>query len=144
MTKTFKPTVPTQGLSPTQQHMLAIMAKLQATLDKAQQACALDDWNCFLEPMDAPQDLAVAIMTGRPELVKLAQPRALTQDECAVVFKMLSILLETNSALREHAALTAQLVGQWTDSVQAIFATAGKIEDFANYRPVDRDTVDEE
>jgi hypothetical protein len=78
----------------------------QDILDMHQRLTAV---NAFVTALDVPGDIAPAFMTGRPELIKLAHPRVLSADECAVMFKLVRGLLETNQALRDHAALVLKL-----------------------------------
>jgi hypothetical protein len=103
----------------------------------------LDSWSSFVEALQVPNDLAVALMTGRPELLKLALPRALTVEECAVLYKLLGGLLETNAALRQHTERVAQLTDILNDSMKGFTRAARSIHDFANFRATE-ESEDEE
>lgn len=94
----------------------------------------LDSWSSFVEALQVPNDLAVALMTGRYELVKAAKPRALTIDECATLYKLIAGLVETNAALREHTERVAMLTNRLNDALTGFASTAQSINDFANFR----------
>jgi hypothetical protein len=94
----------------------------------------LDSWASFVEALQVPNDLAVALMTGRHELVKAAQPRALTIEECATLYKLIAGLVETNAALREHTERVAILTNRLNDALTGFASTAQSINDFANFR----------
>src|SRR5262245_37542622 len=64
----------------------------------------LDSWNAFVEELHAPPEIALALATGQAELIRLAKPRPLTAEDCAALYKLIAGLLDTNAALREHAA----------------------------------------
>lgn len=102
----------------------------------------LDAWNAFVEELQVPSELYPALMTNRPELVRLAPRRALTADEAGALYRLIAGLLETNQALRQHAAMTAQLVEDWMSTMQGMETTAYKIQHFANFRHTDAATLD--
>jgi hypothetical protein len=96
----------------------------------------LESWSSFVEELPVPGDLAAGLMTGRPELIRTAPGRALTVEECRALYRLIAGLVETNSALQEHARELAKLVGAWGDSFKALRAIGGQIERFAEFKPV--------
>ena len=96
--------------------------------------CKLTDWTAFTESVDVPQDIAVALMTNRVELLGLARPRDMTAAEVAPLYKLIRVLFETNQALREHAEDTARLTSNWMSQFKGIAGVAGQIDRFANFK----------
>lgn len=106
---------------------------------------SLHYWTEWTDEAKVPSDLTPALMTGRIELFKLAKPRPLTKEECAALYHLVAVLVETNASLRAHAEQTAELVSQWLGHFKGMTKTAMKIEDFANFRdPTAHDDDDEE
>jgi hypothetical protein len=98
--------------------------------------CKLDGWSSFVETLSLPQDVYPALLTGRPELLRLVQPRALSADEAGKLLKALGVLIETNMALREHAEQMAQLVDNWSGMFAGLHSTGEKIQRFANFERI--------
>lgn len=94
----------------------------------------LDSWTAFVDELQVPSELYPALQTNRPELLRLAQPRALTSDECAVLYKLIGGLMETNAALRQHTERVAQLTGNLNNAMKGFGSAARSIHDFANFR----------
>jgi hypothetical protein len=89
------------------------------------------------EVVSVPNDLAMAFATGRVELLKLAQPRAMDADEVATLYNLIRVLLETNIALREHAEAVAQLAYTVHDNLRGVVGSAALLEAFADFRATD-------
>lgn len=116
--------------------------ELDAEIKRLSVACRLDAWNAFVEEMKVPGDIYPALASGRPELIKLVQPRALTADEAKVLFDIIASLIGTNIALREHAEKVAQLVDNWAGMFAGLQGTGQRIQRFAQF---DRDaSLDDE
>jgi hypothetical protein len=96
--------------------------------------CRLKDWSYYIESIELPNDVLPALMTGRPELLQHLQPRALTEEETAKLYKALGALIETNMALREHAEQLAQLTANWAQQFRGLQGVGNKIQNFANFR----------
>lgn len=94
----------------------------------------LDSWNVFVEELQVPGDIYPALQTNRPELLRLARPRALTEAECAVLYKLIGGLMETNAALRQHTERVANLTDRLTAAMKGFDSAAQAINDFANFR----------
>ena len=105
--------------------------KREAMLDKI---VKLEGPNYFTEAIDAPMDLAAAIITSRPELLRAVRPKALTVEECASLYKVISTLIETNMALRDHANEVAQMTKSLLGGFTTVASVGQKIEEFANFR----------
>ncbi len=99
----------------------------------------LATWNSFVEELPVPAELMPALMANRPELVRLAQPRAYSKEEGAALLKLIAGLIETNGALREHAAQVAHLVDNWASTFHALATIGSKIQSVANFKPIGED-----
>lgn len=108
--------------------------EMEELLQRLSQECRLDSWTSFIEPVDVPRELYVALQTGRPELLSLLQPRAMTEQEVANLYTLISVLIRTNMALREHAAEVAHMVKIWGDAFKHLHSVGRRIEDFAQFR----------
>lgn len=103
----------------------------------------LGGWNEFVEAVDMPADLAAGLLTGRTEILRAATPRAMTEAECATLYKLIIVLIETNMALRTHAEQLAHQVNLWAQSFKQLDTVGRRIEAFANFKRTD-DRPDEE
>lgn len=81
-----------------------------------------------------PPEMFGALITGRPELIKLAKPRALNEEECGQLYQLIGTLIETNTLLREHAETTGKLVADWADLFKGLASLGLEIENFAQFR----------
>lgn len=104
----------------------------------------LDGWNAFVEELKVPSDLFPALITMRPELVRLAPKRPLTADEAEALYKLIAGLIETNIALREHASNVKIMVENWYGAIRGLVKTAGRIGRFAEFRHDDAAAEDDE
>jgi hypothetical protein len=86
-----------------------------------------------VDELKIPAELYPALATGRPELIKLAAPRDLTATEAEALYKIIGCLIETNVALREHAAQLAVFVGQWSDAFKHLRSLGDRINRFAMF-----------
>lgn len=109
-------------------------AELDAEITRLAEICKLDRWTSFIDVMRVPGDMYPALATGRPELIKLMQPRDLKAEEVKVLFDVIAGLIETNFALREHAEQVAKMVENWTDAFSQLRSVGDKIEHFANFK----------
>lgn len=107
---------------------------LNAVIDRAQDANLLESWNAFIAPFEVPMDVMPALMTGRTELLAAVQPRALSEVEARAMFGLVSVLIRTNVALREHAEALAHMVEIWSTSFKQLESVGHRIEAFANFR----------
>ena len=105
----------------------------QQTVDLMKR-CRLTHWTAFTETVNVPQDISIALMTNRAELLALARPRDMTAAEVAPLYKLIRVLFETNQALREHAENTARLTNNWMSQFKGIAGVAGQIDRFANFQ----------
>jgi hypothetical protein len=107
------------------------IAERDAILAKARQ---MRSWSELIETVHVSADIAAALATGRPELLKLARPRALDEADCAALFKLLAVLIETNQALIAHAQETAKMTRDIATMLKGTVAMFGGVEHFANFR----------
>jgi len=105
-------------------------------IDLAKRA-RLDGWNEFVEELKVPSELTTALVTNRPELIRLAQPRPLTAEEAKALYTLIGALLETNTALREHAECVSIMVRNWSGAINGLFGVARRISRFAEFRHAD-------
>ena len=96
--------------------------------------CSLESWTSFVRELQVPNDLYPALAADRAELVRLAKPRALTEDECRILYDLLGGMLETHWALRAHTAKVAELVDRWGQAFKGLATISVQIQDLANFR----------
>lgn len=113
--------------------------RLTREIVELRERAKINSWNDFVEALDVPQDMVMAFLTNRPQLLRLAQPRELSKEECATLYKLLAGLMETNAALREHTATVAQLVDKWMEAFRGMTTSAEQINNFANFRSIVED-----
>jgi hypothetical protein len=106
-----------------------------------QRIAKLEGPNFFTQAVDMPADLAAGIITSRPELLRAVRPRALNEQECAVLYNLLSTLIETNMALREHAQEVATMTKNMMGGFTTVNRVADQLKSFANF---DQRTAEEE
>lgn len=117
-------------ISATEEHLIQIQAKI-------------GKWNDFVRELQVPADIVPAMATGRLELLKLARPRALTEDECAVFYQLIGGLLETNQALQQHSSLIAGMAAEVRRGLGGIDGMAGRLDAYANFREPREDDTDD-
>lgn len=101
-------------------------------------------WNEYVRDMKVLPDVAPALSTGRPELLALMAPRPLSEEECKVLFDMLTVLIETNAALRLHSELIGQVAEQQAQLVNGAARKLDQLIDYAHFRnPTDADPDEE-
>lgn len=105
--------------------------ELEDQIIRLSQQCKLNSWTSLIVDIDVPMDIAPALLSGRPELIKIIQPRDLPAAEAAILFNIIGNLIETNQALQEHAAQLADFVGQWTDAFKHLRSVGNRICRFA-------------
>jgi hypothetical protein len=91
------------------------------------------NWNDFITALNVPAEFIPGLSTGRIELLKLVQPRAMSIEECRVLYDLIFGLVETNNVLREHAELVAQLADTTHQSLKGAVHAADRIRRFANF-----------
>lgn len=106
---------------------------LAADIAKRAKLSKLQHWTAFVETLNVPGDIYVAMSSMRPELIAVIQPRALDLESSRALFKIIAALIETNQALREHAEQLSQFVLNWQNSFDQAASIARKIELFANF-----------
>ena len=96
--------------------------------------CRLTDWKSFTETVSVPTDIAVALITGRTEMLKLVRTGDMTAAEVAPLYDLIRVLLETNQALRDHAESTAKLTCSMMAQFKGVVGVAEQIDSFANFK----------
>lgn len=102
-------------------------------IDELAKATKLEDWTSFVETLQIPGDIMPAIITQRPEMLKMVQPRQLSQPEHQAYINLIAGLIETNTALRQHAAEVARLAGNWMNMVSGMVGLAQRVKRFASF-----------
>lgn len=115
----------------------------QQIVDLAKRA-RLDSWHEFVETLQVPSELIPALITMRPELIKLASVRGLTKDEAQALYTLIGALIETNMILRQHAQEVASMTKNWMGSVHGMVTVADRLVRFAEFRHADAAADDEE
>lgn len=108
--------------------------RMNADLDRLAEDAKIDSWTDFVDALNVPNDLFPALMTNRPELVKLVKARPLSAEEHRVYLDLIGGIMETNAALREHAAQVAKLTGIWADNFKALRNVGQRIERYASFK----------
>lgn len=94
----------------------------------------LQGWNEFVQEVKVPTDLYAALLSNRPELVRLAPKRDMTAAEVTSLYELIYTLMETNEALRQHAQRVALLVKNWHQQFKGLATAGAQIERFANFK----------
>ena len=94
----------------------------------------LASWNSFVEELDVPADLMPALVTMRPELLRLAPRRVLTAEEHDVLLRLLAGLLDTNIALQAHAQDLAEMTKTMDDTIRGLGAMTLRLRRYANFQ----------
>ena len=123
---------------------LAAIERIAEEIRSYRESTKLDSWNSFVEGLQVPGDLYPAVLTNRPQLVLAATPRELSKDECAVLYKLIAGLLETNAALREHTERVGQLTENLNAAMTNFVRVAQQIKLFANFEVVGEPDTEEE
>jgi hypothetical protein len=124
---------------PKTQRAATMDERLDDLLDSFQATARLRGWNELIATVKVPAEFMAAFVTGRPELIRIAGARALTKEECAAMFDLVAVLMETNQELQTHAQQVAQLTHSWADNFKALHGIGERIERFANFRRSDAD-----
>lgn len=116
--------------------------KKQSALDEQEEllgeiAQLLRKPNELIQATDFPADIAPAFAAGRPELLALAQPRAMDADEVGKLYKIIQVLAETNMALQRHATLLGDMVGNLETQFKGLSRGMLKTQAFANFNSAD-------
>lgn len=107
---------------------------MDADIDRLIEQTKLNSWTDFVDALNVPTDLFPAMMSNRPELVKLVKSRPLSAVEHQVYLDLIAGLMETNAALREHASQLARLTTNWSHAFVGLRNIGQRIERFANFK----------
>jgi hypothetical protein len=99
----------------------------------------MEHWTSFIRALDVPGDLVPAFASGRVELVRLAQPRPISEAECRVLYDLIGGLLETNRVLRDHAQAVADYAQVIAGNVKGVLTTAERLQRLAEFAEPDLD-----
>lgn len=109
---------------------------LDALVREIGEATALPHWNALARSVNIPSDLLPALMSGRIELLALAQPRAMSADEVRMLYDLIGSLITTNSLLKQHAEQVSQLVKTWANAFKHLHSVGNRVQQFANFQPI--------
>lgn len=119
---------------------MSIKESLSETIQTLRQQCKLGCWTELVEEVSAPPDIALALLSGRPELIGMAKIRPLNEDECRQLYHLIRVLLLTNRELQRHAEQMALLVEQFEGHFKGIARLASDIQKYAQFQqPVRED-----
>lgn len=76
--------------------------------------------------------------------MRLVKPRALSADEAAHLYKLIAVLIETNTALQAHAHEASRLANTWSRNVKGVVRQAFQLAQFTDFRLSDEDGDDED
>jgi len=113
--------------------------ELDALVTRISQNYSREYWTEFLRDVLIPSEMVPAIMTNRPELLRLMQPRPFTVEESKAMIELVAALIETNMHLQQHARDLAVLVGEWNRAFKGLQTIGRRIDHFANFRRSDDD-----
>jgi hypothetical protein len=102
----------------------------------------MNSWNSLVENVNVPLDFYAALMTGRPELLKVVKPRELTEDECRNVYNLIAVLIETNQELQKHANELSRMVNNWSGAFKQLHSVGQRIERFAKFQELNPEEDD--
>ena len=119
------------------------LQRITAEIEDYRERTKLESWNSFVEELQVPMELYPALVSNRPEMIAMATPRALTADECKVLYRLIGGLIETNAALRQHTERVAQLTENLAGQMIGFQRVAQQIELFANFRNPEMEDGDE-
>jgi hypothetical protein len=114
---------------------------MDAEIDRLVEDTKLNSWTDFVDALNVPNDLFPALMSNRPELIKIVKARPLSAEEHGVYLELIAGLMKTNAALREHASQLARLTTNWSHAFVGLRNIGQRIERFANFK---RSTSSEE
>lgn len=101
---------------------------------------AIERPNQLIREIQVPAELAPALMTGRLELLTIAQPRPMDEDEVAVLYRIIGCYAETNAALVRHAERIGSLVEGMRSNITGVQRSLERLQAFANFQhPVEED-----
>lgn len=118
--------------------------RLEVIIKEIEEGTTLEYWSSLIEEISCPPEVAVALATMRPELMKLAKPRELTAEEAAALYRVIEVLIRTNFALQKHAIETAKMVNIWSSSFQQLESLGYRINEFASFRRPESNEDEEE
>lgn len=103
----------------------------------------LDCWTEFIETLKVPAEIMPALITMRTELLRLAPRRELGEEQVDALYNLIGALIDTNMALREHAAELAEITSNWVGSIHGMVGLANRIGRFAQFRHEEAETETE-
>lgn len=116
-----------------------IDAHLLQQIAHAEEMNVLTAWNQFSSTVHIPADLYIALQTGREELLRLTNPRPLSEVEARATFHLIGTLIRTNMLLREHAERTSQMVDTWAQAFNHLHSVGQRVQNFAAFRASDQE-----
>jgi len=108
--------------------------KMDRKLDEITADVGLSSWNDFVEALQVPSDLFPALLANRPQLIKLVTPRSLSADEHRVYLDLISGLMATNDALRQHAAHVSHAADMVEQHLSGTIKSARRLSRFAEFK----------
>lgn len=91
-----------------------------------------------------PNGVAAALLTGRGEMMKMIPATDLKAEEVGALYNVIGALINANYALKEHAEYLGNMVHEFDGMVRGLSTHAKKMENFANFRPLNEDTDEDD
>lgn len=96
----------------------------------------MHSWAELTESVAVGGQLAVAVATGRPELVP-ASSGPLDAEEATRLMKLIKVLLATNQELQDHCRYLSVTTERVLDNAKGVTRSLGSLKSFANFRSPD-------
>jgi hypothetical protein len=103
----------------------------------------LRNWNDLTEEVKAPQTVMLAMMTARPELLKLAPKQAATEEETAALYNVIRVLMETNQELQRHSQKVADEMKNLRLTLQGMKRKFDELFALASFTEADDESEEE-
>lgn len=103
----------------------------------------LRKWNELTEEVAAPTAVAVALSTGRPEMLKLAPKGPSSAEETAALYNIIRVLMDTNQELQNHSKSLADRMADLRRQLRGVGRKFDELFNLANFTDGDN-AVDED
>lgn len=91
------------------------------------------DWAALAEEIDLPNDIALAVATNRPELLKLAI-RPMNKAEVGLLLNAMRVIMLTNQNLQKHCLELSQMTEQLTGHFKGALSQARRLQHKAAFQ----------
>lgn len=85
------------------------------------------DWAALAEEIDLPNDIALAVATNRPELLKLAI-RPMNKAEVGLLLNALRVMMLTNQNLQNHCRDLSQMADEISSHIKGTLSQTRRLQ----------------